>query len=38
MGGVDVDELTDRGLANLAVAFSQLGSHPVVKLLKDAAP
>jgi endonuclease G len=36
MGGVEVDELTDRGLANLAVALARLGAHPVVKILKDA--
>jgi endonuclease G, mitochondrial len=34
MGGVEVDELTDRGLANVAVAFSRLGSHPAAKILR----
>jgi hypothetical protein len=36
MGGVEVDEVTDRGLANVAIALSRLGSHPVVQILKDA--
>ncbi len=36
MGGVDVDDATDRGLANLAVALSRLDVHPVVQILKDA--
>lgn len=36
MGGVDVDDVTDRGLANLAVALSRLDVHPVVQILKDA--
>lgn len=36
MGGVEVDELTDRGLANVAVALSRLGSHPVAQILNDA--
>lgn len=35
MGGVEVDELTDRGLANVAVALSRLGSHPVAQILND---
>lgn len=34
MGGIEVDELTDRGVANLAVAFARLGSHPAVDILK----
>jgi hypothetical protein len=36
MGGIEVNEVTDRGLANVAVALSKLGSHPVVKILKEA--
>lgn len=35
MGGVEVDELTDRGLANLAVAFARLDPHPAAKILRD---
>jgi len=34
MGGFEVDELTDRGLANAAVAFSYLGQHPVAEILR----
>jgi hypothetical protein len=34
MGGLEVDELTDRGLANVAVAFSHLGQHPVAEILR----
>ena len=36
MGGVEVDDMTDRGLANVAVALSRLGSHPVAQILKEA--
>jgi len=34
MGGVEVNDFTDRGLANVAVAFSRLGSHPAAEILR----
>lgn len=34
MGGFEVDELTDRGLANAAVAFSYLGQQPAAEILR----
>jgi hypothetical protein len=34
MGGLDVNELTDRGTSNLAVALSRLGPHPAAVVLR----
>jgi V8-like Glu-specific endopeptidase len=33
-GGVDVDELTGRGTANVAIMLAALGDHPAVEQLR----
>jgi hypothetical protein len=35
VGGIDVDERTGRGSANVALMFARLGQHRIVKALRD---